>query len=300
MINKILQLAFIGITLLMANPVGAQDATPAPEKDILVVDVFARNRIVPAPYVEMLRAEVMQSIAARGRQRIVDAEASRELTAGLPQMIFADPAQAASQQAAFLEERMQQMTAMGARYVVTGAIADYKFEHADLPPASSKERPRPGFRATFNIILSAYDLKFCRPLPDELITLTATAPVAEDADRAALAAIRTKMGFYIDRNFKFETTILQLGAADKKGRIRELYIHSGTDMGVRSGDLFMVYEDVPIGGVMTRQKVGRLRVNDVQNVSVARCKIAKGDQEIIDAFQQGRGLICVSDGEALF
>lgn len=45
---------------------------------------------------------------------------------------------------------------------------------------------------------------------------------------------------------------------------------------------------------------GRLRVTDVQNANVAKCKIAKGDQEIITAFNAGRGLGCVSDGQALF
>ena len=69
-------------------------------------------------------------------------------------------------------------------------------------------------------------------------------------------------------------------------------------MGVKPGDLFMVYEEVPIGGVMTRQKVGRLRVNDVENPDVARCKVTKGDAEIAGAFGAGRGLICVSDGKA--
>ena len=71
-------------------------------------------------------------------------------------------------------------------------------------------------------------------------------------------------------------------------------------MGVKPGDLFMVYEEIPVGGVITRQKVGKLRVNDVSNPTVAKCKITKGNDEIVDAFLAGRGLICVSDSKALF
>ncbi len=71
-------------------------------------------------------------------------------------------------------------------------------------------------------------------------------------------------------------------------------------MGVKPGDLFMVYEEIPVGGVITRQKVGKLRVNDVGNPTVAKCKITKGNDEIADAFLAGRGLICVSDSKALF
>lgn len=61
---------------------------------------------------------------------------------------FVDPATVASVQSEFLQNRMQAMQDAGARYVVTGAIADYKFEHVSLP-ADSKKTPRPGFRATF-------------------------------------------------------------------------------------------------------------------------------------------------------
>ena len=71
-------------------------------------------------------------------------------------------------------------------------------------------------------------------------------------------------------------------------------------MGVKPGDLFMVYEEIPVGGVITRQKVGKLRVNDVSNPTVAKCKITKGNDEIADAFLAGRGLICVSDSPAIF
>ena len=70
-----------------------------------------------------------------------------------------------------------------------GAIADYKFEHVSLP-ADSKKTPRPGFRATFQVILSAYDLKLGVPVPDQVYQLRGDAPVAEDADRKALSTLR--------------------------------------------------------------------------------------------------------------
>lgn len=80
--------------------------------------------------------------------------------------------------------------------------------------------------------------------------------------------------------------------------MRVLFIHSGSQTGVRQGDLFMVCEEAPVGGVMMRRKAGRLRVRDVQNPDAARCKIAKGEEEIAAAFHARRGLICVSDGKA--
>lgn len=286
------------LLLLAAIPVTAQ--TPAPEKETVIVDFFSRNRMVPAPYAETLRGHVLGAFADRGRHNVIDAEASRALAASAPGSGITTPENAAADMGAFLELRAPQAAADGARYLVSGTIVDYKFEHVQLPPADSKTPPRQGFKSSFRIVLSGLDLKLGKRLPDEPYTLTATAPAATDADMAALARIRSSLVFYIDRNFKFETLILDLCPPDKKGRIRELYIHSGTQMGVKHGDLFLVYEETAVGGVMMRRQVGRLRVNDVENPDVARCKIAKGEDEITEAFRAGRGLICVSDGQSFF
>ena len=293
---KLLHFFACAAALLAAGNAPAQ--TPAPEKETVIIDFFAHNRTVPAPYAEALRGHVLQAFADRGRLNVLDAEASRVLAASVPGSGITTPDQAAADMAAFLQLRAPQAADAGARYLISGTIVDYKFEHVQLPSPDSKRPPLQGFKATFNIVLSGIDLKLGERLPDEPFTLTASAPAAADADMAALARIRGSLEYYIDRNFKFETLILELCPPDKKGRVRDLYIHSGTQMGVKQGDLFMVYEEVPIGGVMTRQKVGRLRVSDVENPDVARCRIAKGEDEIAAAFHAGRGLICISDGKA--
>ncbi len=286
--------------MFAATSASAQTASPSAEKESVIIDFFARSRAVPVQYVEVFRSAVMAGFADRGRHNIIDAEASRALTANVPGSGLTTPEGALADQAAYLAERAPQVAETGARYLITGAVADYAFAHVDIPSRDSKKPPIPGFSSTFRVVISAYDLVTGQQLPDELYTLTASAPLAADADLAALTKVRSSMEYYINKNFKFETIILQLGPTDKKGRVGELYINCGTDMGVKNGDLFIVWEEVPIGGVMTRQKVGKLRVNSVQNPTVSKCKMNKGDEEIISAFQAGRTLICVSDSEALF
>lgn len=284
--------------LLLLLTVTASAQSPAPDKETVLVDFFARNRTIPAPYAETLRGHVLAAFADRGRHNLLDAEASRALTATLPGSGITAPERAAADMAAFLEARAPQAAEAGARYLVSGTLADYRFEHVQLPSGDRKKPPVAGFKATFVVILSGIDLKLGERLPDETFTLTASAPAAADADLAALARIRSSLEFYIDRRFRFETSILELCPTDRKGRVRDLYIHSGTHMGVREGDLFLVYEELPVGGVTTRRKIGRLRVNDVQNPDVARCRIAKGEEEILEALHAARPLICVSDGKA--
>lgn len=284
--------------LLLFPAAGAAAQTPAPEKETVLVDLFSRNRTVPAPYAERVREYVVEAFVHRGRHNVLDAAASRELAASAPGTGLTVPDAAAADMAAWLEMRAPQAADAGARYLVSGTIVGYRFEHAELPASDNKKPPRQGFRATFDVVISGLDLKLGERLPDQPYTLTASAPVAADADLAALARIRGQLEYYIDRNFKFETLILDLCPPDKKGRIRDLYIHSGTLMGVRQGDLFLVCEETSVGGVTIRQKIGRLRVTDCKNPEAARCRISKGDAEVAAAFLAHRPLICVSDGKA--
>lgn len=286
-----------GLMLFGAAATTAQDL---PEKELLIVDLFARNRTVPAPYAEAVRVEVANALLDRGRQNIVDAEVSGILPPINPLTAVTTPPTAVADVSDFLQFRIPQATEAGARYLVTGAVIDYKFSHVALPSTDSKKPPIQGYKSDFRVLISAYDLKLGKRLTDTFYDLSAAAPIAEDADRMALKQLRTRMEFYINNNFKFETRILELCPPDKKGRFRELFIHAGTAIGVKNGDLFMVYEEVAIGGVITHQKIGRLRVSNVDNPNVARCKVAKGDEQIADAFLANRKLVCVSDGEAFF
>lgn len=292
------KLLFACCLALLVASVPAQTPRPAPSKELLIVDFFLRNHAAPAPYAELLRGVVLDGFAARGRHRVLDAATLPEMAGRLPGTGTVTPESAPGDLGAFLGMRAPQAADAGARYLVSGAIVDYKFSHAELPAADSKKPPRQGFRSTFRVVISAIDLKTGTRLPDQAYELTATERIADDADRAALYRLRGQLEYYIDRNFRFETQILECCPPDRKGRVRELYIHSGTSMGVKTGDLFLVYEEVPVGGIATRRKIGRLRVVESANPEAARCKIAKGDAEIEAALLAGHGLICVSDGKA--
>lgn len=285
------------LTLLPAFAATAQEPEAAPGREIVVVDFFLRNRIVPAPYAEALRGYVVQAFVNRNRQEVLDAEMSRAFAESLPGTGLTSPSTVFADLGAFLEMRAPQAIDAGARYLVAGAVADYKFEHAPLPTTDGK-RPVQGFKASFRVVVVALDLRLGERLPDQTYELTATARVAEDADRAALSRIAGSLDFYVSTRFKIETSILELCPPDRKGRIRELYIHSGAQTGARQGDLFLVYEEILVRDVLTRRKIGKLRVNDVENPDVAKCKITKGDAEIAAAFASGNAMICISDGKA--
>lgn len=284
-------LAGLLLALTAVLPLAAQ----TPEKDVVVIDAFARCREVPASYAEAVRQVVIAEFVHRNRQQVVDAALIPALAAGIAGPLPTTAVTASSDQAAFLAaRRTPAMAEAGARFLLTGSITEYKFAHTEL------KNGKAGFRTTMTLLISGYDMKLGKEIPAHIFVLKGEAPVAEDADRAAVASLAGQLPYFIYNNFRFETVILQLASHNKKGALKECYIHCGSDRGVQQGDLFEVYEEIPIANVITRQQVGRLRVNEVTDTQVARCKVTKGAAEIEDAFKQGRPLTAISAGKALF
>ena len=284
-------LALLLLALSGALPLSAQ----APVKDVVVVEAFARSREVPAPYAEAIRQNVIVELTRHNRQRIVDAALVPALAAGAAGLPPTTEATAEADLAAFVAARRPAVMAeAGARFLLTGSVTGYRFEH--VVPKEGK----PLFRTTMTLLLTGYDMKLDKEIPLQIVLLKGEAPVAEDADRQAVTSLHGELTYYFYKHFRFETIILQLASFNKKGELKECYIHSGSDMGVAAGDLFEIFEEVPVGDITMRQPVGRLRVNSVTDRQVAKCKVTKGAREIEDAFKNGRPLIAVSSGKALF
>ena len=106
--------------------------------------------------------------------------------------------------------------------------------------------------------------------------------------------------FYIDRNYKFETRILELGEPDKHGKVKDIYINRVEDIGVRRGDLFRVMLETKEGGVTARRDIGKLRAVEVLGAHVTRCVIVSGAQKVVPSVEKGSSLIVVCDSQSLF
>lgn len=192
------------------------------------------------------------------------------------------------------EQRMAAMARSGARYVITGVVSGYKIAH------TRTQADKEGFKSAIRLVLTGYDLTTGTQLETRSYNLVGEGVKAEEADLAAFNSLAGQLTYFLDYNFKFQTEILQVGAANKRGKIKECYIHAGSRMGVRPGDLFLVYEVVPMRGVATRQLVGKLRAKRVDDTESALCAITKGGEEIARAMQAGDRLIVISDSQALF
>lgn len=259
-------------------------------KEILVVEEFCRTRDVPVAYMMALRDIVGHACVDRGRHDVVDATTIPGLVVSGTGVLYG----AVTDPVSWQEQRMAAMARSGARYVITGVVSGYKIAH------TRTQADKEGFKSAIRLVLTGYDLTTGTQLETRSYNLVGEGVKAEEADLAAFNSLAGQLTYFLDHNFKFQTEILQVGAANKRGKIKECYIHAGSRMGVRPGDLFLVYEVVPMRGVATRQLVGKLRAKRVDDTESALCAITKGGEEIARAMQVGDRLIVISDSQALF
>lgn len=258
----------------------------AQKREIVLVDYFTKEQNIPLIYSERIRAQVMEGFKLRNREDILDAEY-------IPQM---NPQRPGGYQPGvnYEQERNNAIANSGARYILTGHVAAYRFSQA--PVAGKVE-----YTSTFKVLLNGYDLATGNELEPEQYDLIGKGPTLDAADAKAIQLITGRINFYVERRMKFETEVLQICEADQKGRVLELYIGAGSGIGVKAGDQFDVYAEDQVQGRAIRRELGRVTVHQVEGPEAARCSMKKKQAPlIIQAFNSGKRLIAVSAGEALF
>lgn len=289
--GKILRnIAFMCLILFAIPSMGQQEGVP--EKETVIIDYFSRVREVPGPYMEALRARVIEGFVNRGRHRVVDAQTIADLRDAGYGMV-SSPSAIINNQRDAERRRADAIRSLGARYVVSGAVTKCSFKRDKVGDSSR-------FTTTVVFTLTSYDLLTGESFAPEEFQATGSGDSPEKSDREALAVIPMKMVYYIDNHFKYQTEILRIEAPNAKGKYKELYIRSGASMGVQNGDLFKVYERYEVAGTAGMRLIGKIRARQVCGEELTLCTFSNGVEAIVRAFSDGHELVVVSDGQALF
>lgn len=113
----------------------------------------------------------------------------------------------------------------------------------------------------------------------------------DDAFNGACKKVVKDMTQFCNKHFKMESYVLELGEADKKGAIADLWISGGTEMGISNGTIFKVMVEKKIGPKVTRTQIGQVIAKEVSD-GVTRCDIMnKAEGAVIkQAFNDGQTL----------
>ena len=158
---------------------------------------------------------------------------------------------------------------MGARKVVIGQANNVSFSQfkSDIDGKMYN-------KAEVTYSLKVYNIADGAMIGSEDLSVSGIDADSKDgAFNDAMKDLRKGMVGFVDKHFKFETYILELGEADKKGRVKELYISGGTEMGVAKKTRFKVFLERKIGPKVTKSEIGTIVAVEVMD-GVTKCQVA--------------------------
>ena len=244
-----------------------------PSKETVIINPFTHTSAVSQAACDNIRAAVLSGFADRGRFHIVDA-----LTDGTLSKLYADR----NVEAAY--------KALGARKVVIGQANNVSFSQfkSDIDGKMYN-------KAEVTYSLKVYNIADGAMIGSEDLSVSGIDADSKDgAFNDAMKDLRKGMVGFVDKHFKFETYILELGEADKKGRVKELYISGGTEMGVAKKTRFKVFLERKIGPKVTKSEIGTIVAVEVMD-GVTKCQVASGEDAIKEKFNNGDKLVVILD-----
>ena len=270
-----------------------------PSKETVIINPFACTDAVSQAACDNMRAAVLSGFSDRGRFHIVDALTDETLS-----KLYADRnAEDVVNDANWKSESEAAYKALGAKKVVISAPAKDKdtptfvcgVNNVSFSTFKSDIDGKMYNKAEVTLALKVYNIIDGAMVGSETIAVTGVDADSKDgAFNDAMKDLRKAMTKFVDNHFKFETYILELGEADKKGRVKDLYISGGSEMGVAKKTRFKVYTERKIGPKVTKSEIGTLVAVEVME-GVTKCQVAAGEEAIKEKFNSGEKLIVIVD-----
>ena len=106
----------------------------------------------------------------------------------------------------------------------------------------------------------------------------------EGAKTSAVNSIKSDIVNFLIEEFPLVGSIYgeDFATNKKKDKLTHCYIDLGSDVGVKIGDYFLIYEEVTKVGRTIKNEIGRLKVIEVED-DIANCKVTKGEKEVMKA-----------------
>ena len=236
-----------------------------PSKETVIINPFTHTSAVSQAACDNIRAAVLSGFADRNVEDVVN-------------------------DANWKSESEAAYKALGARKVVIGQANNVSFSQfkSDIDGKMYN-------KAEVTYSLKVYNIADGAMIGSEDLSVSGIDADSKDgAFNDAMKDLRKGMVGFVDKHFKFETYILELGEADKKGRVKELYISGGTEMGVAKKTRFKVFLERKIGPKVTKSEIGTIVAVEVMD-GVTKCQVASGEDAIKEKFNNGDKLVVILD-----
>lgn len=270
--------AVIAVTGVSAQ----EDAQADPQKETVIVDPFTCSSGVGEIARDNVRSAVMTGFSNVGRFYVVDALTDPRLSKLYTNRDSEDAVNAEN----WKTESEAAYKSMGAKKLLKGQV-ELLYEHKKLDDDGKWV-----YYTDVNFTLQVFDITDGKMAGSESYKYSELSVSSyADSFNSAIKKIAKDMTQFCNKYFKMESYILELGEADKKGVIKDLWISGGTEMGISNGTIFKVLAEKKVGPKVTRVAIGEVIAKEVLD-GMTRCEIKdkKEGEAIKERFNNGEKL----------
>ncbi len=272
--------ALCAIFALSSN---AQEFETTKGKQTVFIDYFSRAKDTPYIWAEMLRGNVIAGINATNRLNLINVDARPDLA------IEKSTLEARPEAAGDDMDRMKEMAAEGATYVIQGQVTSITTEENKTSDGSKY------YKASCSYTLKVTNLAN----GTELLTMTfkhggsglgkdlfisGSTPdeaVAKICKKATKSVVK-----FIENGFQVKGQLIEI-EIEKRGKVRTFYADLGSGNGVAKDTYFEVGIIRTIAGKSSFKVIGEAEVEKVESEELSLCKVKDGGEEIKKALDEG-------------
>ncbi len=262
---------FILAAVAVSVAAGAS-AQEDPQKETVIVDPFTYSSGVSTVARDNVRSAVMSGFSNVGRFYVVDALTDSRLSKLYENREVEDVVNDAN----WKSESEAAYKAVGAKKLVKGLV-ELHYEHKK-PDDDGKMM----YYTDINFTLQVFDIATGTMEGSKSYKYSELSYESyADSFNDAIKKVTKDMTGFCNEFFKFKTYILELGEADKKGVIKDLWIAGGTEMGIDKNTIFKVYAERKVGPKVALTPIGEVIAKEVLD-GMTRCEIRnKKEGEVI-------------------
>ena len=263
------------------------NAQTDPKKQTVIIEPFTTTQMMFNSEKENIRGAVMSGFSNMGRFYVVDALSDARLSSLFKNRRYEDVVTDQN----WMTESATAYKSLKAKRMIKGQLEMLK-KYTKI-----NDEGKTVFYVDTNITLQVFSITKGTMVGSESYSFHDLSLTSySDAFKKTLRKIEKKMTGFCNTYFKIRSYVLDLGNADRKGNLIDLWISGGANVGIKKGTVFRVQLKKKVGPKTTRINIGKVVAQEVTD-NMTRCKVIKKDEGAVmaAAFKEGKTLYVVLD-----
>lgn len=246
------------------------------QKEVVLIGDISFSDEKSEKYAKNVHDVIAQAFVEKGLHDVIDINT----LSAVEQEVYRQTGEGAMNEANIL--RLQEAGVKGADWVVTGTLSNY-----DAVPVKNDKGQLTGYSGKLNFVFKVTNLKdgTQKGMADIACSTVLGEKTKEVAIMKAVKNAKSKVIKQIKEIFPVTAKIVKITEI-KKNAARGLLIKAGSELGIKKGNLFLVYEEEILDGDVILNEIGKIKVIEVKGKTYSQCKVVKGGDVILKDFNE--------------